>query len=285
MIDTFTHNTCQNCHRIFTFLFSRFSKTIAKFSLKTKALIRLIIRSSVLYNNLSFCAIFTFFLFLFQISPLQAQQFDSPIYFKKKLNTIKEVLVLPVNFDCYYLTSGGIREYNYDMTTRSRKLIIEKVSKILTSHSFSVTTLPENSWFEKCWHPLRHFYSVVNYQILKNVYGDSPFPDAVSTFSYVLPPIPDSLLYTSTDAVLFIDGFDDCATRKREHSKSTTAGIYASIPEDQTAASCALVDRKGTIIWYYRYRKEDSIDMTYSKDVEQFFTTLLHQLRKGGTEK
>jgi hypothetical protein len=171
------------------------------------------------------------------------------------------------------------------MTSRSRKLIIENVCKILTSHSFSVTTLPENSWFEKCWHPLRHFYSVVNYQILKNVYGDSPFPDAVSTFSYVLPPIPDSLLFATTDAVLFIDGFDDRATRKREHNKNTAAGIYVSIPEDQTAASCALVDRKGNIIWYYRYRKEDSIDMTYSKDVEQFFSTLLQQLRNGGTGK
>lgn len=239
-------------------------------------------------------------LFLPIFTSLNAQQFDAPIYFPKKLTTIKEVLILPAKFDCFHLTSGGIREYNYDMTTRSRKLIIEKVSKILTNHSFTITTLPDNSYIEKWWVPLRHFYSVVNYQILKNVYGDSPFPNAVSTFSYTLPPIPDSLLYPSTDAVLFIDGFDDCATIKRQKSSNAAAaitavsvasvvlggpGVFVSVPSDQTAASCALVDRSGNIIWYYRYRQEGDIDMTERIDVEQFFTTLLHQLRNGDTEE
>lgn len=240
-------------------------------------------------------------LLLVSLAPnLFAQQFDAPIYFKKKLSTIKEVLILPVNFNCYHLTSGGIREFNYDMTTHSRKLITEKLSKILTNNSFTVTTLPNNSYLEKCWNPLRHFYSAVNYQILKNVYGDSPFPNAVSTFSYTLPPIPDSLVYSSTDAILFVDGFDDCATVKRQKSRGAAAaltavsvasvilggpGIFVSVAGDQTAASCALVDRKGNIIWYYRYRKEGNIDMTERKDVEQFFTTLLHQLRNGSTEK
>ncbi len=243
------------------------------------------INPSTLFNSQIHCfclcdKLHLYVLFIFSLvcslfSPSHAQQFDSPIYFKKKLSAIKEILILPVKFNCYYLTSGGIREYNYDMTTRSRKLITEKVSKILTNHSFTVTTLPENSYLEKCWNPLRHFYSAVNYQILKNVYGDSPFPEAVRTFSYTLPPIPDSLIYPSTDAILFIDGFDDCATLKRRRNSSS---------DDQIAASCALVDRKGNIIWYYRYRKEENIEMTERKDVEQFFTTLLHQLRNEGTE-
>ncbi|HEX2959062.1 MAG TPA: hypothetical protein VHO70_19660 [Chitinispirillaceae bacterium] len=239
-------------------------------------------------------------LFISLASNLYAQQFDAPIYFKKKLSTIKEVLILPVNFDCYHLTSGGIREYNYAMSSRSRKLITENVGRILSDHSFTVTTLPENSYFEKSWHPLRHFYSVVNLQILNNVYGTTPFPNAVSTFSYAIPPLPDSLLYPSTDAVLFIDGFDDCATRKREKNRGAAAaltavsvasvvlggpGVFVSVPSDQTAASCALVDRNGNIIWYYRYRKEGSIDMCERKDVEHFFSTLLNQLNNGSIGK
>ena len=227
---------------------------------------------------------------------LSAQPADYPIGLKEKLKSINEVIILPIDFDCYYLTSGGIREYNHDMSIKARKLIMDRTSKILLNRSFSISTLPEDSYIEKGWRPLRQFYSVVNWEILRNVYGTLPFPNAVTTFAYSIPPIPDSLLYPKTDAVLFIDGFDDCATKRRLGREGAAAalaavsvvsmilggpGVFVSVPQDQTIATCALVDRSGAVIWYYRYSQEGTIDMTTEKDIDVFLSSLLAKLSKG----
>lgn len=232
---------------------------------------------------------------LFLTAVPYAQTVEGPIYFRKKLAAIKEVMVLPINFDNYFLTRGGIREYNHAMSFQSRPLIMSQVSKILIERTFSVTTLPENSYMVKGWSPLLHFYSVINEEIIKNVYGTSPFPNSVKNFAYSIPPIPDSLIYPTTDAVLFIDGFDDCATRKRLVRKTTAAvvsalsvvtlvvggaGVFVSVPPDQTIASCALVNRDGKIIWYSRYGSSGEIDMTSEKDVFTFFSKLIGDLSK-----
>lgn len=230
---------------------------------------------------------------------LSAQNLTTPVFLKKKFSNIKEILVLPIEFDCYFLTSGGIREYNNKMSVQSREEIQDYVCKLLTKKSFSITTLPKDSYIIKCWTPLRHFYSAVNNEILKNVYGSTPLPDAVATFRYSIPPIPDSLLYPTTDAVLFIDGFDDRATDKRISRKAAAAavsavsvvtvilvgqGVFVTVPSDKTVASCALVDRSGAIIWYYKYERNGNIDMTSRNDITDFFSRLFVQLPENGPQ-
>lgn len=228
-------------------------------------------------------------------SRLGAQPIDVPVGFPKKIAEINDILILPVDFDCFFLTAGGIREYNHAMSVVSRNLIIESVSKRLSKRSFSVSTLAENSYMEKSWVKLQHFYSVLNQAILNNVYSSAPFPNAVANFSYSLPPLPDSLLYPTTDAVLFIDGFDDCATPRRLGNKTAAAvvsvisvatilvtgtGVIVSVPPDQTFATCALVNRQGEIIWYYRYLKSGNVNMSSPEDVTMFFSKLLRKLKK-----
>lgn len=237
---------------------------------------------------------------IFIVSHLSAQSYDYPVSLKKKVKKINEILILPIDFDCYYLTSGGVREYNHNMSVKARKLIMEYASKILLKKSFSITTLPEDSYIEKGWRPFREFYYAVDREILKNVYGILPFPNAVSTFAYSLPPIPDSLIYPKTDAVLFISGFDDCATQRRKGSEGAAAalaavsvvsiilggpGVFVSVPEDQTVATCALVDRSGAVIWFYKYSQQGSIDMTTRSDVNVFFSSLLERLSKEDHEE
>lgn len=236
--------------------------------------------------------------FLITVSP-RAAAISRPVVFREKLEKVNEILVLPARFDCYHLTSGGIREYNHTMTTRSRDLIMRTVSGNLLKKKFTVSTLGQTSSHERSWRFFRHFYSVVNNEILLHVYGRSSFPDPLGTFDYSLPPIPDSLVYPTTDAVLFIDGFDDRATQKRRRRKTAAAvvsaisvaaillggpGVIATVPEDQTFGTCALVNREGEIIWYYRYRKTGTIDMTAGKPVETFFNALLKSLRKGSAD-
>lgn len=220
----------------------------------------------------------------------QSAPMKSPIRFPDKIADVKEILILPVTFDCYYLTSGGIREYNNAMSVRAGKLIMASTSEQLISNGFSPTTLSDHPFIQHNWRPLRHFYRVINSEILHNVYGLQPFPAAYRNFSYSLPPIPDSLLYPTTDAVLFISGFDDLATDKRNTQKSVAAvasvalvilaGVVVSIPADQTFASCALVNRNGEIIWFYRYHKSGTTDMTRKYDVDSFIGKLLGTLKQ-----
>jgi hypothetical protein len=241
---------------------------------------------------------------LFLISLLaitvHAEALTTPVCFSDKMKSIHEILVLPARFDCYHLTSGGIREYNHSMTTRSRALIMRTVSRSLLKKKFAVSTLGQETSHERSWRFFRHFYSSVNREILLHVYGPASFPNPRSTFDYSLPPIPDSLVYPTTDAVLFIDGFDDRATRKRKKRVIAAAvvsaisvaaillggpGVIATVPQDQTFASCALVNRNGEIVWYYRYRKTGDISMTSGKEVENFFRVLLKGLKKGSSDR
>ena len=239
------------------------------------------------------------FIVLLAPNTLRAQTMSSPIRFHDKIAGIREILVLPVTFDCYHLTSGGIREYNNAMSVRGRELIAAAASEKLIKNGFSATSLSDHPFVHHNWRHMRHFYKVINHEILRNVYGPRHLPDAFRHFSYSLPPIPDSLLYPTTDAVLFISGFDDRATDKRNGRKTVAAAVSAvsvalivlggpavivSVPADQTFASCALVRRNGEIIWYYRYGKTGTIDMNLEHDVQQFIGSLLGTLKRKPAE-
>ena len=278
----------------------RFREKQACMSLQQRTGRRSRCRADKMYRTATVPFFSLFFITLFLSVNTPAQTISYPVTFRKKCAEIKEILILPAEFDCYHLTSGGIREYNDAMSIRSRDQIMKQVSEMLLLKGYSPTTLPDESFLLRNWRPLRHFYSVVNTEILRNVYGSSPFPDPLRHFSYSIPPIPDSLLYPTTDAVLFINGFDDRATDRRKGTAATAAvvtavsvvtilvggvGVVATVPPDQTFASCALVNREGKVIWYYRLHKTGNIDMTDGQDVKQFFETLLKKLTRESGEK
>ncbi|MBN1759603.1 MAG: hypothetical protein JW863_14850 [Chitinispirillaceae bacterium] len=211
---------------------------------------------------------------------------------EKKLSQVTAIAILPLKFDSYHLTAGGIREYNNTMSTAARRQITSEVERMLSKKGYNVTTLSDDRQHHRQWARMRHFYSVVNGQIENNVFGLGRFPSADKMFAYSVPPISDSLDNSTADAFLFIDGFDDRATRKREKRKVAAAvgaaigaaltGIYVtnSVPADRTFASCALVNRWGEIIWYFLYTETGKIDMAQHADCERFVSNLLGRLGK-----
>lgn len=221
----------------------------------------------------------------FFISDASAQMVTAPVAFKKKVSLVDSVLVLPVKFDCYHLTSGGIREYNDAMSKQACTAIMKAVKTKLASNNFAVSALVKDSYTEQCWVKLRHFYSVINREILDNVYSQDAFPDPIKSFAYSLPGIPDSLVLPGTDAVLFVNGFDDCSTWKRRGDYNpdtviTSPGSADGSWSDMTLASCALVNLKGEIIWYFRHRQIGKINMASTDDVDKFITELLRRLTR-----
>lgn len=257
--------------------------------------------SHLRHRNQAYRVVYLHTALLFLLLPHKpfGQTTPSAILFTEEINKIQEILILPARFDSYYLTSGGIREYNDEMSIRSRKCIIANICSTLTVNHFLIKPIESGSPAEKRWSALRQFYSVVNREIVKNTYSPLRFPNAKSTFNYSLPPLPDSLVYPTTDAVLFIDGFDDCSTQPRK-SKATTAavvtavslatvllgapGVIVSVPKDQTVATCALVNRYGKVIWYYRHHKSGDIDMTQMYNSRKFVSGLLRTLKRSSDD-
>ena len=224
-----------------------------------------------------------------------AQIRTEPVSFTKKCAEIGSITLLPVKFDCFYLTAGGIREYNDQWSGIARRQITRRLREMLTKKGYAVTVAPDEQSFNTRWAAMRHFYSVVNRQIQRNVFGTSAFPFATRTFTYSLPPLPDSLVYGNSDAYLFIDGFDDRATRRREQRANVAAvgsaigvasmlltgyGWISTVPEDRTLASCALVNKSGEVIWYFLHTETGSLDMTNEYDVEKFFNQVLGKFMK-----
>ncbi len=220
--------------------------------------------------------------------PLFGQLRKTPILFEQKCAQVRTIALLPVKFDWYHLTAGGIREYNEVMSSSARNQIERQVATLLQKKGYTVRILPDDPLPHAQWSRLRQFYSVVNNQIQMNVFGTGAFPDAESHFAYSVSPIPDSLNQVAADAFLFIDGFDDRATRQREKRAAAAAvgavigaaltGYYvgSGVPADRTFASCALVNRWGEIIWYFLYTETGKIDMVQNGDCESFFYNLLN---------
>jgi hypothetical protein len=223
------------------------------------------------------------------VTPLCGQLRKTPILFEQKCAQVRTIALLPVKFDWYHLTAGGIREYNEVMSSSARNQIERQVATLLQKKGYTIRRIPDEPLQHAQWSRLRHFYSVVNNQIQMNVFGSGAFPYAESHFAYSLSPIPDSLNQVAADAFLFIDGFDDRATRQREKRVAAAevgavigavlTGYYggSGVPEDRTFASCALVNRWGEIIWYFLYTETGKIDMVQNGDCESFFYNLLNR--------
>ena len=222
------------------------------------------------------------------VVPLYGQLRTVPVCLEKKVAQVSSIAIVPFRFDSYHLTAGGIREYNKSMSIAAQRQVGRQVERMLRDKGYVVTSIPDDRSHHGRWARMRHFYSVVSSQIQRNVFGNGRFPFAERTFAYSVPPISDSLDGSAADAFLFIDGFDDRATRKREKRMVAAAvgaaltGIYvsSSVSADRTFASCALVNRWGEIIWYFLYTDTGKIDMAQDGDCETFIGRLLDRFGK-----
>lgn len=223
------------------------------------------------------------------VVPVQAQLRRVPVMLQKKCSQVNTIAVLPVKFDCYHLTSGGIREYSDAMSCSARQQIARQIERILTKKGYTVQSIPDEQVNNDRWARLRHFYSVVNREIQRNYYAPGGFPEGQSRFTYSLPRIPDTLTNRAADAFLFVDGFDDRATEKRKKRAVGAAigaaitgvllGVYVTnpVPADRTFASCALVNRWGEVIWYHLHTTSGKFEMADKHDAGSFLQRLFNR--------
>ncbi len=112
-------------------------------------------------------------------------------------------------------------------------------------------------------------------------------------FSYSLPSMEDICKNLGVDAVLFVNGFDDCANEQRKELEGRAAVvsgisllyiayglcIYTGINQEITIMFSSLVNMYGKIIWYNSYKKVRELDMTNNNHIDEFtFTLFIHKI-------
>ena len=231
------------------------------------------------------------------LSAIHAQSNKSPIIRRKKIAEVNTIGILPVNFDYYHLTAGGIRGYDDSLSIRAREAIFSRIHKKLLSRDFSPINLSLDTLHTDILKPIRRFYNVVNAEIRSNVFGAQPLPGSRNTFSYSLPPMEEVLSDLNVDAILFVNGFDDRSTNLRRRLKGeavagAVAGVMLAVflgvgggipivPPDYTVLCGALVNGKGEIIWYHPYIKTGNKDMVDRNDVNELVNFFIKTLHKG----
>ncbi len=221
---------------------------------------------------------------------------SKPIVVREKFDSIQSIGIVPVDFDYYHLTAGGIREYSKKCSNISCSLICEQTKKIFSDNGYAVTFLEESALVQYNFKALRLFYNTVNGAIYQSLYSYDRLPGARSNFSYSIPSVKDLCNAQNVDALFFLVGFDDCSTGRRKKLKAGAVagavagaimaaligvGGYTTIPPDYTALNGALVNKEGEIIWYHRVNKSGKINLIREEAVGTMVASLLKGFKKG----
>lgn len=219
-------------------------------------------------------------------------QYSDPYFINKnECSLIRSIGILPVEFDCYYLTAGGVREYNDSLSCLARLEISTKTEKILTDFGYRTVNFSENKEYHKSFKEIWIFFQVIDNLINNNIYGMEPFPAAKERFSYTLPPMEQLFSQLDIDAILLTTGFDDISTERRKKLKTGAAvgavfsailsGVITSVPDDKTIISSALVKKNGEIVWYNNISGSKNTDMSRKNDTDRLIGNLLSGIKKG----
>lgn len=214
--------------------------------------------------------------------------------FSSRLSGIKKIGIAPVYFDCYYLTAGGIREYNDSSSIAAIDLILNNLKNGLVDKMYTVNQYSNDSTVNEQFKKFKKFYDVINSQITYNIYGVNAFQKRKELITYTFPPMEDLFSHLDIDALLLISGFDDQSTDRRRKLKAGAVagaivgaiaaafvgiGGYTVIPDDQTYLNAVMVDRKGEILWYNTVRQNGYNDMNDPKVVDKFVGNLLNSVK------
>lgn len=195
----------------------------------------------------------------------------SPSNAGERLKDIKNVYLAPPDVKVYELTAGGVREQRDDWSTAAKANLVKSTVDALKNKGLQIKQVPVESDLEEELHDIQTLYRAVSLSIQTHTYNkDSLFPDKVKNFDYSVGPIDKFLDRYHSDALLFLDGYDEISTAGRK--TLNTVGVVAAalmgvviVPRGGfTATSAALIDRSGAVVWYNLKGGSGSYDLRES---------------------
>lgn len=175
----------------------------------------------------------------------------------ERLKNIKNVYLAPPDARVYELPANGMREQREDWSAAAKENLVKSTAEALKGKGLQVQQTPVEGDVEAELHDIQALYRAVSLSVQTHAYNkDSLFPDKVRNFDYSVGPIDKFLDRCHSDALLFVDGYDEILTvgRKTLNTVGVVAGALMGVvivPRTGfTATSAALIDRSGAVLWY-----------------------------------
>lgn len=181
----------------------------------------------------------------------------SPSSAVERLKEIKNVYLAPPDVKVYELTAGGVREQRDDWSATAKQNLVKSAVEALKSKGLHIEQIPVESDVEDELHDIQALYRAVSLSIQMHTYNKaSLFPEKIKDFDYSVGSIDKFLDRYHSDALFFVDGYDEISTTGRK--TLNTVGVVAAavmgvviVPRTGfTATSAALIDRSGAVLWY-----------------------------------
>jgi hypothetical protein len=176
--------------------------------------------------------------------------------FEMRTKNIKISGLLSPDIKIYEFTAGGVRELRDDWCAQGRENIQGALIQCFQEKTLEIKPITMDKEMEEEMEDIYALYRAVSISINTHTYGDFKFPEKMKNFDYSIGPIDKIMQKHSTDALIFVYGFDEISTggRKALQAVGVIAGALTGvvvIPRSGiTVVSAAMVDPSGTILWY-----------------------------------
>ncbi len=212
--------------------------------------------------------------------------------FDESIPKIHTIAVLPVDVEVYRLTAGGVRELMDQWSDEAKKLIQDSLQKNFAKQYGFDMKFVEEDWLKTnhrdLWYQNRALYNTVAVSAMAHSYpGDNAFKTKIKNFDYTLgSDVGELAAYCSSDALLFIYGFDHEATAGRQVVAFWNLALSVAIgtpmlTPNPTLLVIGLVDAKtGDLLWFkttpqsseYNYRNPKEMDNLIKWFAKDFLT-------------
>jgi|WetSurMetagenome_2_1015567.scaffolds.fasta_scaffold341378_1 hypothetical protein len=216
-------------------------------------------------------------------------------------DSIRTLGLIVLDYNSYYLTAGGIYEYNGQLSDSGQAQLIRSITSALQKKGFVIKLFPKEEK-DPALMDVQALYRTVKYEIDEHVNGmENTFYTRVNDFDYSLGSVKDQVSRYGVDGLLYVYGYDETRTRLRsvvagEAQAAAVAGAVTSaimraflgfslggggisLRKDYSIVSAGLIAGSGAICWYNRIFKVGNYNLCSAEHADLIADELVESIR------